>query len=78
MKRKANDNRESPVAAQEWRLRQGRCPVHGLSMGQIGVWSDQRRGGPVVACPRRDCGRSYRVVSTSQGFLLVFSEKVTP
>lgn len=55
----SNDNRPSKARQDEVtrrrRLREGRCPTHGLSMGQVGVWEENGEAGPVVACPRRDC-----------------------
>lgn len=35
------------------RLAEGRCPVHGLTMTQVGLADNGRRF--VVACPRMDC-----------------------
>lgn len=66
-KRKANDNqaprpsqaRQDDLARQR-RLREGRCPTHGLTMGQVGLWEENGEGGPVVECPRRDCGFRYK------------------
>lgn len=58
MTRPANDNRatrsraKQDEASQKRRLVEGRCPIHGLSMGQVGVWER----GIEVACPRGDCG----------------------
>lgn len=50
----ANDNRQR---------RDARCPVHGCSLGQIGVWQRGNRSGPTVGCPRQDC---------------MYTEEVTP
>lgn len=35
------------------RLQEGRCPVHGLTMGQVGLTHEGTVF--VVACPRKDC-----------------------
>jgi hypothetical protein len=56
--------RGQSAAAQAHRLRESRCPVHGLSMPQVGPGAGyDRHGQPppggaytIVACPRRDCG----------------------
>jgi hypothetical protein len=42
---------------QKVRLRDGRCPVHGLPMPQIGRWHYPRKDKAftIVGCPRRDC-----------------------
>ncbi|MFL9911884.1 hypothetical protein [Paraburkholderia sp. RL17-337-BIB-A] len=35
------------------RLDEGRCPIHGLDMTQVGLANDGRLF--IVACPRKDC-----------------------
>jgi DNA invertase Pin-like site-specific DNA recombinase len=47
-----NDNRQR---------RDARCPVHGCSLGQIGVWQRGNRSGPTVGCPRKDCAYTEEV-----------------
>lgn len=43
------------------RINEGRCPIHGLYMPQVGYWEEQKGGaldGAVVTeveCPRKDC-----------------------
>ncbi len=46
------------VADQAKRLNGGRCPVHGLGMGQVDRYYETDDGQPftIVGCPRRDCG----------------------
>lgn len=48
--------RQSPVD-REKRLNEGRCPTHGLWMGQIDVWYVNEHGTAftIVGCPRGDC-----------------------
>jgi hypothetical protein len=37
------------------RLLAGCCPVHGMGMGQVGVWSQNGVKGSLVECFRKDC-----------------------
>lgn len=53
--------RQQSAADRRKRLGEGRCPVHGIFMPQVGGWS-RRVGGAldgkqvtIVECPRRDC-----------------------
>src|SRR4051794_26306544 len=44
--------------AQEERLRNGCCPIHGLVLTQVGTWYKRPaadREFTIVACPRKDC-----------------------
>lgn len=53
------------------RLTEGRCPIHGISMPQVG--NDVLEGRPVyiVRCPRRDCGvMASRLDGNSEASLL--------
>ena len=43
------------------RLNKGQCPTHGLALTQDGVWQDDGDAGPVVSCPRSDCGFQMKV-----------------
>ena len=71
-----SSKRARQLAARRLRLAEGRCPVHGLSLGQVGGW-DYRKDGrerrdygeagdgyTLVACPRRDCA----VLATTKHF----------
>lgn len=46
--------RGQSVEARRARLDECRCPVHGLTMGQIGWY--YATAVAFVGCPRRDCG----------------------
>ncbi|MNR56650.1 hypothetical protein D3C85_1772630 [compost metagenome] len=37
------------------RLLAGCCPVHGMGMGQVGVWRQNGVEGYLVECFRKDC-----------------------
>lgn len=41
--------------AKKERLFKGDCPIHGLSMSQVGNMDEYS----IVACPRMDCGKQY-------------------
>lgn len=50
------------------RINEGRCPIHGLYMPQVGRWEEQI-GGPldgaqftIVECPRNDCNIQAKAV----------------
>ena len=54
------------IADRRKRLREGRCPIHGLWMSQIDVWYYPKDGRPytIVGCPREDCqilARAYSI-----------------
>jgi hypothetical protein len=44
--------RKQSVADRRQRLSEGRCPVHGLYMPQIGPWVGEEC---LCGCPRDDC-----------------------
>ncbi|WP_455233591.1 hypothetical protein [Geopseudomonas aromaticivorans] len=38
-----------------FRLSEGRCPIHGVSMPQIGLTGEGDQQRALVGCPRKDC-----------------------
>ncbi|PNG50312.1 hypothetical protein WDL1P1_00362 (plasmid) [Variovorax sp. WDL1] len=45
--------RKQSAQDREIRLSEGRCPVHGCAMHQVGLAKGERR--LIVGCPRGDC-----------------------
>jgi hypothetical protein len=53
-------------AARADRLRDGRCPTHGLGMGQVAGWYQPTDGSPaytIEGCPRSSCDVRARAES---------------
>ena len=67
--------------ARAYRLKQGRCPTHGLQMVLADWWYQPRDGGEaytVVECVRGDCGSRFKALSHTGPFEPVPPDWVPP
>jgi hypothetical protein len=69
------------------RLREGKCPVHGIGMGQVDSWYYPPNARPytIAECPRKDCGIRVKAYEAHKNYELlpawahlVGGEQITP